>query len=265
MRFTQHYTGAPVCAPARYNLLTGSHSGHAYVRGNDEWGVRGDVWNYKAVVQDSTLEGQRPIPKHTITIANKLKDAGYTTGMVGKWGLGAPDTESLPNNFGFDYFYGFNCQRQAHTYYPVHLYENKYKVHLDNDTIAPGTKLHKDADPYKEASYASYTLKEYAPEKMYHKISEFVTANKERSFFMYWADPIPHVALQAPKRWVDYYVEKFGEEEPYLGNKGYFPNRYPKATYAAMVSYLDENVGKLVDQLKKEGIYENTLNYFHFR
>lgn len=262
MLFTQHYTSAPVCAPARYDLLTGKHSGHAYVRGNDEWRERGDVWNYKAAILDSTLEGQRPIPASTVTLANKLKEAGYATGMVGKWGLGAPHTKSVPNNFGFDYFYGFNCQRQAHTYYPVHLYENKVRVHLDNDTIAPNTKLDKGVDPYDEASYSKYNLKEYASEMMFNKITKFVDDHKEGPFFMYWADPIPHAALQAPKRWVDHYVKKFGQEEPYLGNRGYFPHKNPRAAYAAMVSYLDENVGKLVAQLKKEGIYENTLIIF---
>lgn len=262
MIFTQHYSGTPVCAPARFNFLTGKHSGHSYVRGNDEWAQRGDVWDYKAAVIDSTLEGQRPIPASTITIANKLKEQGYATGMVGKWGLGAPHTESIPNNFGFDYFFGFNCQRQAHTYYPVHLYENEKRYPLANDTIAPGTKLDKKADPFDEASYAKYNLKEYASEVMFEKITAFVDSNKDRPFFMYWADPIPHAALQAPKRWVDYYVEKFGKEEPYLGKRGYFPAKNPRATYAAMVSYLDENVGKLVAQLKKEGIYENTVIMF---
>ena len=262
MRFTQHYTGSPVCAPARYNLLTGKHSGHSYVRGNDEWRDRGKVWDYKAMILDSTLEGQRPIPLNTVTIANKLKQVGYNTGMVGKWGLGAPHTKSIPNNFGFDYFFGFNCQRQAHTYYPVHLYENEVRYPLSNDTIAPNTKLDKDADPYESASYAKYNLNDYASEIMFTKITEYVEKNKKEPFFMYWADPIPHAALQAPKRWVDYYVKKFGEEEPYVGNRGYFPARNPRATYAAMVSYLDENVGKLVAQLKKEGIYENTLIIF---
>lgn len=262
MIFTQHYTGTPVCAPARYNFLTGKHSGHSYVRGNDEWADRGKVWDYKAVVKDSTLEGQRPIPTDTKTIASKLKKKGYVTGMVGKWGLGAPHTKSIPNNFGFDYFFGFNCQRQAHTYYPVHLYENHKRYPLINDTIAPGTKLSKGSDPYDEASYSNYNLKEYASEVMFEKITRFVDRNKDKPFFMYWADPIPHAALQAPKRWVDYYVKKFGDEEPYLGKKGYFPTRYPRATYAAMVSYLDENVGKLVEQLKKEGIYENTVIMF---
>lgn len=262
MRFTQHYTGAPVCAPARYNLLTGIHSGNAYVRGNDEWRERGKVWDYRAMILDSVLEGQRPIPMNTVTISNKLKEAGYSTGMVGKWGLGAPHTESLPNNFGFDYFFGFNCQRQAHTYYPVHLYENKARFHLNNDTIPPNTKLDKGADPNDPASYAKYNLNDYASEVMFNKITEFVDNNKNEPFFMYWADPIPHAALQAPKRWVDYYVEKFGDEEPYLGDRGYFPSKNPRATYAAMVSYLDENVGKLVAQLKKEEIYDNTLIVF---
>lgn len=262
MLFTQHYTGAPVCAPARYDLLTGKHSGRAYVRGNDEWRERGEVWSYTAAIKDSTLEGQRPIPTNTVTIANKLKKVGYTTGMVGKWGLGAPHTESVPNNFGFDYFYGFNCQRQAHTYYPVHLYENKNRVYLNNDTIAPNTKLDKGADPNDPASYAKYNLNDYASEMMFQKITKFVDDNKEEPFFMYWADPIPHAALQAPKRWVDYYIKKFGPEEPYIGNRGYFPHKNPRAAYAAMVSYLDENVGKLVTQLKKEGIYDNTLIIF---
>lgn len=262
MLFTQHYTGTPVCAPARFNLLTGKHSGHSYVRGNDEWADRGDVWDYTAAIKDSTLEGQRPIPLNTITIATKLKESGYATAIVGKWGLGAPHTASIPSNFGFDYFFGFNCQRQAHTYYPVHLYENGKRYPLANDTIAPGTKLDVGADPYDEASYSKYNLKEYASEVMFEKITQFVDDNKYKPFFMYWADPIPHAALQAPKRWVDYYIKKFGDEEPYLGKKGYFPTRNPRATYAAMVSYLDENVGKLVAQLKKEGIYENTIIMF---
>ena len=262
IRFTQHYTGAPVCAPARFNLLTGKHAGHSYVRGNDEWGERGAVWDYKAAILDANLEGQRPIPTNTVTIANNLKEVGYTTGMVGKWGLGAPNTESVPNNFGFDYFFGFNCQRQAHTYYPVHLYENKLRVYQGNDTIAPNTKLDKGADPYDAASYAKYNLKNYASEMMFNKITNFVDENKKDPFFLYWADPIPHAALQAPKRWVDYYVKKFGDEKPYLGQRSYFPHKNPRAAYAAMVSYLDENVGKLVAQLKKEGIYENTLIIF---
>ena len=266
MLFTQHYTSAPVCAPARHMLLTGKHAGHAYIRSNSEWGERGDVWNYRAMAKDSTLEGQGPMPDSTITIGDKLKEVGYTTALVGKWGLGAPQTKSIPNDMGFDFFYGYNCQRQAHTYYPLHLYKNRNRVHLANDTIAPNTPLAVGKDPNDDASYADYNLKDYSPDLMFNEITDWVSQNADKPFFLYWATPIPHVALQAPKRWVDYYIKKFGPEKPYLAGKkpgaGYFPHKNPHAAYAAMVSYLDENIGKLVQQLKNEGVYENTLIVF---
>ena len=262
MLFTQHYSSAPVCAPARCMLLTGLHSGNAFIRGNYAWNSRGDVWDYKAMIKDSTLEGQYPLPDSTITLASKLQSVGYKTGSIGKWGLGAPHTNSTPNKKGFDFFVGFNCQRQAHTYYPMHLYKNQNRIYINKDTVAPGTKLDKNADPNDPNSYAKYTLENYAPDVMFKELTAFVARNKENPFFLYWATPIPHVALQAPQPWVDYYKNKFGEEKPYVGNKGYFPHQNPRAAYAAMVSYLDENVGKLVQQLKDEGIYENTLIIF---
>ena len=265
LKFTQHYSGAPVCAPARSVLLTGKHMGHTPIRGNDEWqrGEKGDVWDYKKMAKDSTLEGQRPLPKNTTTIASLLKNGGYKTGMFGKWGLGAPHTEALPTKMGFDYFFGYNCQRQAHTLTPVHLYENEIRYHLtENDTIAPGTKLDKGNDPYALSSYKKYNQPIYSPEISFEKLINFVDTSNDSPFFLYWATPIPHAPLQAPKKWVDYYVEKFGDEEPYIGNRGYFPSRYPHATYAAMISYLDENVGKLVKHLKDTGKYENTIIMF---
>ncbi|SVC00248.1 uncharacterized protein METZ01_LOCUS253102, partial [marine metagenome] len=105
MRFSQHYSGSPVCAPARSVLMTGQHSGHTYIRGNDEWMERGDTWNYLAMFADPFLEGQRPLADSIITIAEILKNAGYRTGSVGKWGLGAPTTDGVPNKQGFDFFY----------------------------------------------------------------------------------------------------------------------------------------------------------------
>ena len=262
MLFTQHYSSAPVCAPARYMLMTGKHAGHAYIRSNSEWKERGDVWDYRAMAKDSTLEGQGPMPTNTITMAKRLQDVGYTTGMVGKWGLGAPHTHSIPNEMGFDFFFGYNCQRQAHTYYPLFLYKNKKRVHLANDTVAPNTKLPKGTDPNDPKNYASFSLMDYAPDLMFKELTKFVDSNKDQPFFLYWATPIPHVALQAPQKWVDYYKQKFGKENPYLGEMGYFPHQNPRAAYAAMVSYLDENIGKLVQQLKDEGIYDNTLIVF---
>lgn len=259
--FTRHYTGAPVSAPARSILLTGLHSGHAQVRGNDEMAERGKVWDYRAMLADSTLEGQKPMLAGTQTVATLLQDAGYKTALVGKWGLGAPHTESIPNKMGFDFFFGYNCQRIAHTYYPVHLYRNESRFPLNNDTIAPHTSLNEGADPYDQASYARFTLADYAPEVMFSEIQQFISETRNSPFFLYWATPIPHVALQAPEEWVSKYVEKFGEESPYEGG-GYFPSRYPRATYAAMVSYLDHQIGLLVEQLKELGIYENTLIIF---
>jgi arylsulfatase len=97
---------------------------------------------------------------------------------------------------------------------------------------------------------------------MQNELIDFIKENKDQPFFMYYANPIPHNPLQAPKRWVDYYVEKFGDEEPYLGDRGYFPHRYPHASYAAMVSYFDEQVGEIVATLKELGLYENTLIIF---
>jgi len=262
MKFTQHYSGSPVCAPSRCVLLTGKHSGHAQIRGNDEWGDRGEVWDYKSMINDSTLEGQRPLKAGTVTIGTLLQKAGYKTAIVGKWGLGAPHTEGIPNKQGFDFFFGYNCQRQAHTFYPVHLYKNEHRVYLDNDTIPPHSKLDDQADPYDLKSYENYTLNDYAPDLMFEEIRGFVHENKNNPFFLYWATPIPHVPLQAPNEWIDKYVTKFGDESPYTGENGYFPQRYPHAAYAAMISYLDDQVGKLIAQLKDLGIYENTLIMF---
>jgi arylsulfatase len=262
MRFRQHYSGSPVCAPSRCVLLTGKHTGHAYIRGNDEWGDRGDVWDFAKAVDDPNLEGQRPIPSSTETLGKVLQQAQYKTAIVGKWGLGGPLTEGIPNQQGFDFFSGYNCQRQAHTYYPKHLWRNTEKIWLENELVVPGTKLDEGADPNDPASYAKFTQPQFAPKIMLEDALQFIEGNKGNPFFLYFASPIPHNPLQAPERWVQYYIEKFGPEEPYLGDRGYFPHRNPHAAYAAMVSYLDEQVGQLMDKLRELGIYENTIVFF---
>ena len=262
IRFTQHYSGSPVCAPSRCMLLTGRHPGHAYIRGNDEWSERGDTWNFAAAVDDPNLEGQRPLPDGTVTIGSVLQSVGYKTALVGKWGLGAPLTNSIPTKKGFDFFYGYNCQRQAHTLFPKHLWRNEEKHWLDNELVVPGTKIPEGADPNDPASYAKFELTDYAPELMLNEALEFVRNNKDEPFFLYFASPLSHVPLQAPEKWVKRYQEKFGPEEPYLGDKGYFPHRTPRAAYAAMVSYLDEQVGDIIKELKTLGLYDNTLIIF---
>jgi arylsulfatase A-like enzyme len=262
LRFIQHYTSAPVCAPARCMLLTGLHAGHAQIRGNDEVPERGDVWNFEAMANDPNLEGQRPMKPGTQTIGTLLQQAGYKTGIIGKWGLGGPLTESTPNKQGFDFFFGYNCQRQAHTYFPVHLWRNDEKVPLSNRMVPPATPLPEDTDPYDPESYSDYWLTDYAGELMQKELIGFIRDNKDQPFFLYFANPIPHLPLQAPPHWIEHYVKKFGDEEPYTGDRGYFPHRHPRACYAAMVSCFDEQVGEIVATLKELGVYENTLIFF---
>src|SRR5262245_60584338 len=118
MRFTQFYSGSPVCAPSRCLLMTGKHGGHAYIRNNRE----------------AQPEGQWPIPASEVTIAELLKSRGYATGAFGKWGLGFVGTEGDPNKQGFDLFYGYNCQREAHNFYPDHLWRNSERGELEGNT-----------------------------------------------------------------------------------------------------------------------------------
>ena len=261
MIFTDHYSGSPVCAPSRSVLMTGMHTGTTHIRDNSEWGERGNVWSFKAMLDNPELEGQRPLPDSIVTVAQILKNNGYKTGMVGKWGLGAPHTNSVPNNMGFDFFYGYNCQRIAHSYYPTHLWRNKERHYLNNYLVEKNEDLDPDADIYDPISYKKYNQNDYSPTLMHTEALNFIEENKNENFFLYYASLIPHLALQAPKKWEDYYRKKFGKEEPYTG-KSYYPSLTPKATYAAMISYLDEQVGEIVKKLKDVNKYENTLIIF---
>ncbi|MCD6201167.1 MAG: arylsulfatase [Bacteroidales bacterium] len=262
MKFTDFYSGAPVCAPARCMLLTGRHPGHAQIRGNNEMAKRGDVWDYIKASHDPNLEGQYPLRKGTQTLGTLLQAAGYKTAAIGKWGLGGPLTDGRPTQQGFDLFFGYNCQRQAHNYYPGHLWRNDTKVPLDNKLFSPHQKLPVDADPYDPESYEQYKGKAYAPDLMIKEALHFIEENKEHPFFLYYPTTIPHVALQAPDKWIEKYHKIFGEEEPYTGNHGYLPCRYPRATYAAMISYLDNQVGQIVDKLKELRLLNNTIIFF---
>lgn len=258
VRFTDMYSAAPLSSPARCGLLTGRHAGHAQIRANDEMEWRGDVWNHEAMLRDSTLEGQAPLEAGTPTLGSVMQQAGYATAMIGKWGVGGPATEGTPNKMGFGTYYGCICQRQAHTYYPPFLWQNDRRVYLDNELLPPGTPLDAGADPYDPRSYDKYTQRTYSPDAMYDQVLEFVNANKERPFFLMWTTPIPHSPMQAPDADVQYYVRKFGDEQPIEG-KGYFPSRWPRATYAAMITYFDRQIGGLVAELKRLGIWENTV------
>lgn len=260
MLFTQHYTGA-LCAPTRYSIMTGKDAGNAYIRGNDEWAERGDVWNFRAMEANPFLEGQLPIPDSTITIAKILRQAGYSTAMVGKWGLGGPLSTGEPNHQGFDYFYGSLCQRQDHQYYPGHLWENDLRVYLDNKVIDPNYKLPANADISDPKNYALNEQYDYSPDLMIKAAINYIDRNKDRPFFLYYPSPLPHASMQAPARWVAYYHKKFGEEKPFAGGS-YVPCQYPRATRAAMISLLDEQVGMIVKELKQLHLYDNTVIMF---
>ena len=135
IRFTQHYSSFPVCAPSRCALLTGRNAGHSYIRGNYELGG----------FEDDKEGGQMPLPEGAFTIAHLMKQAGYTTGAIGKWGLGMFDNTGNPNKQGFDYFYGYVCQKQAHNFYPTHLWENGKWDTLNNPYIKVHSPLPADA------------------------------------------------------------------------------------------------------------------------
>lgn len=256
--FRQAYSSASECSPSRCSLLTGMHTGHIYIRGNDEMDDRGDVWNYKKTAENINLEGQLPIPAETVTIGKVLQKCGYITGCFGKWGLGAPNTEGVPNKQGFDYFYGYNCHRQAHSYFPNHLWRNDSIVHLNNQIIMTNSKLPDGADIYDERNYEKYYQKEYSPDLILNECLKFIENNAGNRFFTFFSTTLPHGAFQAPPDLVKKYVSKLGDEEP-VTKSFYYPCRYPHATYAAMVTYLDSQIGAIISKLKELGIYENTL------
>src|SRR6186713_3252590 len=197
----KNYYAFPVCAPSRCLLLTGKHSGKAYIRGNDEWASRGDVWDLKAMEANPFLEGQLPIPDSTVTLSKLLQKAGYITAVIGKWGLGAPYTAGVPNNQGFDYFFGYNCQRMAHTYYPAHLWENNYRIPLRNSVQPAHVKFPADKDSLDPANYDVYTQQDYAPDMMIAAALRFINKNKQAPFLLFYTSNLPHVALQAPRKW----------------------------------------------------------------
>ncbi len=255
MRFTRHYSGSPVCAPSRDVLLTGLHTGHAYIRDNDEMPERGDIWH------DLSLEGQRPILPNTYTIGVMLQNAGYVTGAMGKWGLGGPGSTGEPNRQGFDRWYGYLCQRIAHNYYPSYLWRNTEKHILDNEYFFPHQRLPEDADPNDPTSYAPYSGTQYSMDLMVEEALEFIRQNRDTTFFLYLPFPVPHVSLQVPQESLAEYEGAF-PETPYRGDKGYLPHRTPRAAYAAMITRMDREIGRILALLKELGLDDNTVVFF---
>lgn len=231
MRFTQFYAGTSVCAPSRAALMSGLHTGHTPVRGNFE----------------VEPEGQYPMADSTFTLGELFRGAGYATGLFGKWGLGYPGSEGAPLNQGFDRFFGYNCQRQSHNFFPDHLWDGLQRIALANT-------------PARQ--------QQYAPELIQGQALDFIAQHRDRPFFLYLAYTLPHAGLQLPEGDADLqaYQQQFRETPraiPAGWNRvGYQPQAYPRAAYAAMVSRLDRYVGAVVEQLRALGLEQNTLVIF---
>lgn len=207
-RYTQGYSGTTVCAPSRSVLMTGLHTGHCPIRANRE----------------AQPEGQKPLPEGTITVARILKDAGYATAACGKWGMGMFDTSGSPLKLGFDHFYGYNCQRHAHSYFPTYLYNDDQRFDLPgNDGKGIG--------------------KTYAQELISGEALKWVREHKDASFFLYYAITLPHGRHE---------IDQLG----IYADKDWTPTQ---KAYAAQVTRLDSDVGRLLDLLRELKIDQNTL------
>ena len=226
MLFTQHYAGCTVSAPSRCSLMTGLHTGHSQIRGNKE----------------IKPEGQQPMTEDTYTLGKLMKSAGYTTGIFGKWGLGYPGSTSVPANMGFDEFFGYNCQRQAHSYYPDHLWHNSDTVFLhENDN--EGRKI-------------------YSQDLIHEQALKFIRDNKDKPFYAMLTYTLPHAELNLPHDSIYQMYENAFEEVPYDGKMGYHPSEKPYASFAAMVTRLDKYVGDVMAELKELGLDKNTIVIF---
>ena len=225
IKFTDHYAGSTVCAPSRSCLMTGQHTGHTTVRGN------------------SGKDGRRvSLRDEDVTVAEVLKQAGYTTGAIGKWGLGETGTTGVPNNQGFDLWFGYLNQRHAHNYYPEYLWRNGEKVRLKNVV-----------KPVNPPGGVATKRVEYSHDLFTKEALDFIDRNSRKPFFLYLAYTIPHANNEAGRQ---------GMEVPCL--EPYADENWPEPQkgHAAMITRMDSDIGKLLTKLKKLGIDENTLVMF---
>lgn len=228
IRFTDHYAGSTVCAPSRCTLMTGLHTGHARVRGN----------------------ARVPLRPDDTTVAELLKTAGYTTALIGKWGLGEVGSTGVPNKQGFDYFFGYLNQIRAHNSYPDYLWRNEQKVPLDNEIeIIQDTYARGIGSVARKKNTHSHDL-------FTREAINFIENNRDSSFFLYLAYTIPHANNEGIP------MGQIGMEAPDLGI--YKEKDWPEAqkAHAAMITYLDKDIGLLLDKLRTLGIDQQTLVIF---
>jgi arylsulfatase A len=229
IRFTQYYAGSTVCAPSRCALMTGLHTGHAWIRGN------GDI----------------PLRDEDVTIAEVLKAGGYRTAVIGKWGLGNPETPGQPGRQGFEYSFGFLDHRHAHRQYTDHLWRNAERV---------GVNLDRD----------------YVNDLFTRETAAFIERDDARPFFVYLNYTVPHAELRVPEESVAPFRDRFPEKPfenapadarstgagPDLPSLGYRSQRAPLAAFAAMITRMDRDIGRLLDLLRSRGVERRTLVMF---
>lgn len=218
MQFAECYAGSTVCAPSRSVLMTGQHTGHTTVRGNN--GIGG-------VTGLGGAPGRIPLRAEDVTIAEILKSVGYTTGMIGKWGLGEPGTEGLPGKQGFDEFFGYLNQRRAHSYFPDYIWKNTDTLHLSgNENGGRAVYIH---DLFTEATL------------------DFIKRKKAGPFFLYLPYTLPHDKYEIPD------LGQYADSTHWT---------LEEQTYAAMVTRLDTDIGRIFELLKAEGLDEKTVVFF---
>ena len=236
MRFRQFYAGASVCAPSRSVLMEGKHGGRCRVRGN----------------APLTQRARQTLTRDDTTVAMLLKQAGYATALVGKWGLGMDDMPGHPLEQGFDLFFGYLDQVHAHNYFPDYVWRNREKVTLPNE-VRP---IPVGKDGMWGLSGIATKKAVYSPKLMLDEALRFIEQSRQRPFFLYYATTIPHANNEAAKELGD------GSEVPDLGLYQDKPWPAPEKGYAAMITYLDTQVGVILQRLKQLGLDDNTLVIF---
>lgn len=221
LRFTDHYAGSTVCAPSRCSLMTGLHTGHARIRGND----------------------RVPLEPEDVTVAEVLQQAGYSTGLIGKWGLGEPESTGIPNRQGFDYFFGYLNQKHAHNFYPDYLWRQEEQVRLPGNRIGPEEGVSVERVTYSHDLFAEEAL-------------AFVDRHQDKPFFLYLALTIPHANNEGSRATGD------GMEVPDYGI--YADEDWPDVQkgQAAMITLMDADIGRLMAKLKELNLDEETIVFF---
>jgi len=226
-RFTHYYAGSTVCAPSRCALMTGYHTGHAWIRGN----------------------GEIPLREQDVTMAMALREAGYRTAVVGKWGLGRPGTAGQTDRKGFDYAFGFLDHRHAHRQFTDHLYRNNERVATD-------------------------VAHDYVNDLFTREAAAFIEKDDARPFFLYLNYTVPHAELRVPDDSLAPVRGKY-PETPYVNatadakltgpddtSLGYRSQPTPKAAFVAMITRMDRDIGRLADLVHTRGLDDRTLIMF---